>query len=85
MRLHGARVTCVTTLYIRDVPEDVAARLKERAANRGQSLSAYVAAQLAILADRPTNAEIVARLAGRDRAGGPTRADILRELQAGRE
>ncbi len=25
MRLHGARVTCVTTLYIRDVPEDVAA------------------------------------------------------------
>ena len=36
----------MTTLYIRDVPDDVAETLKQRAAARGQSLSAYVAAEL---------------------------------------
>lgn len=74
----------MATLYIRDVDEDVAETLKDRAAAEGMSLSAYVGAQLAALAARPTNAEIVARLRTDDRSGGPTSADIVAEVRAGR-
>lgn len=70
----------MTTLYIRDVPEAVAERLKQRAAAEGQSLSVYVGAQLAQLASRPTNAEISARLRKRDRTEGASREEILAEL-----
>lgn len=72
------------TLYIRDVPDDVADKLKERAAAEGRSLSAYVGAELTKIAARPTNAEIVARLRARDRATGPTTAEIVAALQTGR-
>jgi len=74
----------MTTLYIRDVSEDVAATLKERAAAAGMSLSAYVAAELAKVAARPTNEQIVARLRVRDRSGGPTSDEIVAAVQAGR-
>lgn len=74
----------MATLYIRDVSEEVAERLKERAAAEGKSLSAYVAAELAKLAGRPTNDEIVARLRARDRSGGPTTDEILAAVQDGR-
>ncbi|MDO5683875.1 MAG: antitoxin [Propionibacteriaceae bacterium] len=74
----------MTTLYIRDVPEAVADILKERAAAQGQSLSAYVNAQLAQLAARPTNEEIVARLRSRDRDESLTTARIIAELEAAR-
>lgn len=72
------------TLYIRDVSDDVAATLKERAAAAGTSLSAYVAAELAKIAGRPTNEQIVARLRARDRSGGPTPDEIVAAVQAGR-
>ncbi|MDN5794822.1 MAG: antitoxin [Intrasporangium sp.] len=74
----------MTTLYIRDVPDVVAATLKERAAAEGKSLSAYVAAELATIAARPTNAEIVARLKARDRSAGPTTDEIVAAVRAGR-
>lgn len=74
----------MTTLYIRDVSEEVAERLKERAAADGKSLSAYVGAELARIAARPTNAEIVARLRARDRSLGPTADEIIEVVQAGR-
>ena len=74
----------MTTLYIRDVPAEVAANLKERAAVEGKSLSAYVATELAKIAARPTNADIVARLRTRDRSAGPTADQIVEEVQAGR-
>ena len=74
----------MTTLYIRDVSDDVAATLKERAAAAGMSLSAYVAAELARVAARPTNADVVARLKELDRSGGPTSADIVAAVGAGR-
>ena len=74
----------MTTLYIRDVSDDVAATLKERAAAEGMSLSAYVAGELAKLAARPTNEQIVARLRARDRSSGPTSDDIVAAMQAGR-
>lgn len=74
----------MTTLYIRDVPEPVAEALKERAAQQGQSLSAYVGAQLAMLAERPTNAQIVEQLRRIDRAWNVDRQDVLDELAASR-
>lgn len=74
----------MATLYIREVPETVANTLKQRAAAQGQSLSAYVNAQLAQLAARPTNEEIVARLRSRDRDENITTGDIIAELEAAR-
>lgn len=74
----------MTTLYIRDVPEAVAETLKARAATQGQSLSSYVNAQLAIIAARPGNAEVAARLRTRDRTQGATSERIVEELRAAR-
>ena len=74
----------MTTLYIRDVADEVADTLKERAAAEGKSLSAYVGAELAKIAARPTNAEIVARLRARDRSAGPSTDEIIQAVQAGR-
>jgi antitoxin FitA len=74
----------MTTLYIRDVSDEVAETLKERAAAEGKSLSAYVGAELTRIATRPTNAQIVARLRGRDRSAGPTSDEILETVRAGR-
>ncbi|KAB7740323.1 antitoxin [Nostocoides sp. F2B08] len=71
----------MTTLYVRDVPDEVTQTLKDRAAAEGKSLSAYVAAELARIASRPTNAEIVARLRDRDRTDGPNATDIVEALR----
>ncbi len=74
----------MTTLYIRDVSDDVAETLKERAAAEGKSLSAYVGAELTKIAVRPTNAQVVARLRERDRSAGPTPDEILEAVRDGR-
>lgn len=74
----------MTTLYVRDVPPEVAETLKERAAAEGKSLSAYVVAELGRITARPTNAEIVARLRQRDRSGGPSGTDIVEALRESR-
>ncbi len=74
----------MTTLYIREVPESVAAALKERAAARGTSLSAYLAPELARIAVRPVNEEIADSLRGHDRSTGPTTGEILAAVEAGR-
>ncbi len=74
----------VGTLYIRDVSDEVAETLKERAAAEGKSLSAYVGAELARIAARPTNADLVRGLRARDRSTGPTPAEIVEALESGR-
>lgn len=74
----------MTTLYIRDVSEEVAEVLKARAAAEGKSLSAYVGAELTKIAARPTNAEIVARLKQDDRSDSPSADEIVAALQADR-
>lgn len=83
-RLQSASIVCMTTLYIREVPDSVAKVLKARAAAQGQSLSAYVNAQLCRLASRPTNAEIADRLRARDRSDDVTTQRILDELESSR-
>ena len=74
----------MTTLHIRDVSDEVAQTLKERAAAEGKSLSAYVGAELTKIATRPTNAQIVARRRDRGRSAGPTADEILEAVRAGR-
>ena len=72
-------------IQVRDVPEGTLRALKARAAERGLTLSAYLRAELDRLAARPTNAEIVERLARRSRRGGPTVADTVHEIRRTRE
>ena len=54
---------CMASLQIREVPEDVHRILKSRAAAAGQSLSEYALAELRKSAERPTIAELTARIA----------------------
>lgn len=72
-------------VQVRDVPEATLRGLKAQAAERGLTLSAYLRRELDRLATRPTNAEIVDRLARRDRRGGPTVADTVAEIRRTRE
>jgi hypothetical protein len=72
-------------IQVRDIPEATLNALKAQAAERGLTLTAYLRAELDKLAARPTNAEIVDRLARRNRRGGPTVADTVTELRGLRE
>jgi hypothetical protein len=72
-------------IQVRDIPEATLNALKAQAAERGLTLTAYLRAELDKLAARPTNAEIVDRLARRNRRGGPTVADTVAELRKLRE
>lgn len=72
-------------VQVRDVPEATLRALKARAAERGLTLSAFLRGELDRLAARPTNAEIVERLARRSRRGGPTVADTVDEIRKARE
>ena len=72
-------------VQVRDVSQATLRALKAQAAERGLTLTAYLRAELDKLAARPTNAEIVDRLARRNRRGGPTVADTVAELRRLRE
>lgn len=74
----------MATLYVRDVTDEVTQTLKARAAAEGMSLSAYVARELTRLAERPTNAELVARLKEKDRSAGPSTAQVIDAVTQGR-
>lgn len=66
-------------LQVRNLPDEVHARLKERAAQERMSLSDYVARELEELVRYRSNAEIIAASKARARAVGValTREDIL--------
>jgi antitoxin FitA len=67
-------------VQVRDVPEATLIALKAQAAERGLTLTAYLRVELDRLAARPTNAELVERLARRNRRGGPSVADTVAEI-----
>jgi antitoxin FitA len=50
-------------IQIRNVPDDVHRKLKVRAAERGMSLSEFLLAEVEEIAERPTLAELMERLA----------------------
>jgi hypothetical protein len=82
--MHSIRLHTLGTMalvQVRDVPEATLNTLKAQAAERGLSLTAYLRAELDKLAARPTNAQIVERLARRSRRGGPTVADTVAEIR----
>lgn len=55
-------------VLVRDLPDDVHARLQQRAEAAGQSLQQYLTAQLSRLAAAPTLDEVLARIG--ERTGG---------------
>jgi antitoxin FitA len=75
----------MTTLQIRNVPDDVSRILKSRAAQAGQSLSEYALGLLKRAALTPTIEELTKRIEARGRIDiGTAAADILREEREAR-
>jgi hypothetical protein len=72
-------------VQVRGLSEATVRALKAQAAERGLTLTAYLRAELDRLAARPTNAEVVERLARRNRRGGPTTADTVAVIRRIRE
>ena len=71
------------TIQIRDVPDDVHATLRARAARAGESLSDYVRREIERLARRPSIADVLLRAQGR--SGSVAVEDIVEALRSGRE
>lgn len=71
------------TVQIRDVPDDVHAQLRGRAAASGTSLSEYVLRELIELAGRPEVSDVLRRAA--ERSGGATSGDIVDAVRRGRD
>lgn len=66
-------------IQVRHVPDAVHRRLKARAALDGRSLSDFLLAELQRIAERPTRAELLARLAKVTRpALSPSPAALIR-------
>jgi plasmid stability protein len=75
----------MTTLQIRNVPEDVSRILKSRAAQAGQSLSEYALSILKRQALTPAIEELTKRIEARGRVDiEPAATDILREEREAR-
>jgi plasmid stability protein len=74
-------------LQVRNLPDDVHAKLKQRAVDARMSLSDYVANQLAELVRYRTNAEILegARLRLAGKSWDETAAESVRAVRAERE
>lgn len=72
-------------VQVRDVSQSTVDSLKQLAAERGLTLAAFLRTELDRLATRPSNAEIVDRLARRDRSRGPSSAESVAEIRRVRE
>ena len=66
-------------IQIRDVPDDVHATLRARAAAAGMSMSEYLQSELIELAARPTLEEVVTRAQARH--GGVSRDEIVQVVR----
>lgn len=67
-RQFGASLDSVPSIQVKDVPDEVHATLRRRAAEAGMSLQEYLRSQLVRDANTPTLDEVLDRAAGR--AGG---------------
>ena len=61
----------MTSIMIRDVPDETRAELAARAARRGQSMQEYLKARLVELAEKPEIDEWVASVRRQRTAGAP--------------
>jgi hypothetical protein len=66
------------TVHVRNVPEDLHAALKARAASEGLTLSEYILAQLRGLAYESSNGDVLARVRARSAVGGASAAEVIR-------
>jgi antitoxin FitA len=73
----------VPSIQVKDVPGDVHAILRRRAAAAGKSLQEYLLEQLVVEAQTPTLDELLDRAGGRagGRAGLEAAAGAVRELR----
>jgi plasmid stability protein len=71
------------TLQVRDVPEQVHATLRARAAEAGMALSEYLLRELTALAERPTVIEVLRR--AESRSGAAEIDDIVNAVRSGRD
>jgi plasmid stability protein len=75
-----------TTLQIRNVPDEIHAAVRVRAAQAGLSVSDYLLDLVRELVTRPTMAEIVARAKTLAQAGGgASRAEVQAAVRSGRD
>ncbi|MBB1243648.1 antitoxin [Streptomyces durbertensis] len=73
-----------TAFTVREVPEDVARRIKVRAAEAGQSLQTYLLGVITREASVPTNAELAERMK-RQASVDLSEVDVPGFLEAERE
>jgi antitoxin FitA len=72
------------TIQIRDVPDDVHATLRARAAQAGMSLSDFLLQKLEGFARRPAIAEVLERAQSRG-GSGPSVEDIVAAVREARD
>jgi len=72
-------------LQVRNLPDDVHAKLKARAAEARMSLSDYVAVELAKLVEYRSNAEIVAEFRRQHPEITMTNEDVVAAVRAERD
>lgn len=77
------RMEVPKAIQIRDVPDDVHAVLRTRAAAAGMSLSEYLRSELIAMTSRPTLAEVLERV--RSRHGGVSQEEIVGTIRAMRD
>jgi plasmid stability protein len=70
-------------IQIRNVPDEVHLTLRARASAAGQSLSAYLLAELTRVAERPQVADVLARAGARQ--GGASTDEIVAAVRSGRD
>lgn len=68
------------TLYLRNVPDDVGAKLERLASREGMSVSAYATRELAVVARRADNPALLADLPDL----GVDAAAVVADVEAGR-
>jgi hypothetical protein len=73
-------------VLVRDIPEEVHAKLQRRAEQRGQSLQQYLASELSRLAEKPPLEEVLDRIHRRrgGRVGLKQAAEDVAEARARR-
>ena len=76
-------MTVPKAIQIRDVPDDVHAAVRARAAAAGMSMSEYLRDELLRLVARPTVAEVIARAQARH--GGASHEAIVRVIREARD
>jgi len=80
--MQAGRIAAVKTIQIRNVPDDVHAELRVRAARAGMSLSDYALAELERKAAKPPISEVLERAS--NRPGGVSTKQIVDAIRAER-